>query len=204
MDAYDAEPEHNSVPYDIAFDAGELQFLLACVGRLFFAAMATATNSYAAFCGAGASWHDTTENEMRFFVGTLILMGINRLPEYRDFVCSRITRNRYEQLMQYLHHSDRAAEDRADKLGKVRPLLTHLQRGLPQLFTPGVALSLDEAMIKFNGRLSWKQYMPKKPIKWGVKLWVLSDASLATAWRLTSTLGVMTSWQVAWASRTTL
>ena len=67
-------------------------------------------------------------------------------------------------------------EDRADKLGKVRPFLSTLQQNFPCLFAPGVALSIDEAMIKYNGRLHWKQYMPMKPIKWGIKLWVLCDA----------------------------
>ncbi|KAK2150628.1 hypothetical protein NP493_2748g00001 [Ridgeia piscesae] len=71
---------------------------------------------------------------------------------------------------------DPATEDRADKLGKVRPFLSTLQQNFPCLFAPGVALSIDEAMIKYNGRLRWKQYMPMKPIKWGIKLWVLCDA----------------------------
>lgn len=33
-----------------------------------------------------------------------------------------------------------------------------------------------EAMIIFDGRLGWKQYMPKKPIKWGIKIWCLFDS----------------------------
>ena len=32
-------------------------------------------------------------------------------------------------------------------------------------------------MIKFQGRSSLKQYMPKKPIKRGIKVWVLGDSS---------------------------
>eukprot|EP00057_Strongylocentrotus_purpuratus_P012197 XP_011666671.1 PREDICTED: uncharacterized protein LOC100888306 [Strongylocentrotus purpuratus] len=48
------------------------------------------------------------------------------------------------------------------------------------MFVPGRSLSIDEAMIKYNGRLSWKQYMPKKPtIKWGIKLWCLCDSATA-------------------------
>ena len=36
---------------------------------------------------------------------------------------------------------------------------------------------MDEAMIKFQGRSSLKQYMPAKPIKRGIKVWVLGDSS---------------------------
>jgi hypothetical protein len=30
-------------------------------------------------------------------------------------------------------------------------------------------------MVKYDGRLVWKQYMQKKPIKWGIKIWCLCD-----------------------------
>ena len=36
--------------------------------------------------------------------------------------------------------------------------------------------SIDEAMIKFEGRSSLKQYLPLKPIKRGIKAWVRADA----------------------------
>ena len=45
------------------------------------------------------------------------------------------------------------------------------------VFTPGQDLAVDEAMIKFQGRSSIKQYMPKKPIKRGIKVWVLADST---------------------------
>jgi len=35
---------------------------------------------------------------------------------------------------------------------------------------------VDESMIGFKGRLGFIQYMPKKPTKWGLKAFVLSDA----------------------------
>lgn len=36
-------------------------------------------------------------------------------------------------------------------------------------------VSIDEAMIRFKGRSSLKRYMPKKPIKQGIKVWMLAD-----------------------------
>ena len=35
----------------------------------------------------------------------------------------------------------------------------------------------NEAMIKFKGRLGFKQYIKNKPTKWGIKVFVLSDAT---------------------------
>ena len=52
---------------------------------VFFADMATSTNLYAAHSGAGMSWYDTNEREMRFVFGVQIMMGIKQQPEYRDY-----------------------------------------------------------------------------------------------------------------------
>lgn len=44
-------------------------------------------------------------------------------------------------------------------------------------YNPSVNISIDEAMIAFKGRASIKQYMPKKPIKRGIKVWMRSDSA---------------------------
>ena len=31
-------------------------------------------------------------------------------------------------------------------------------------------------MIRFKGRVFFRQYMPKKPIKWGIKVWTLAGS----------------------------
>ena len=43
-------------------------------------------------------------------------------------------------------------------------------------------ISVDESMISYKGRLSFLQYMPKKPHKWGIKAWVLSEAKSGYTW----------------------
>ena len=35
-------------------------------------------------------------------------------------------------------------------------------------------MSIDEAMVKYKGRV-FRQYMPKKPIKWGIKVWMIAE-----------------------------
>ena len=49
-------------------------------------------------------------------------------------------------------------------------------------YVPHKNLSVDESMIAFKGRLSWVQYMPKKPHKWGLKAWVLADSANGYVW----------------------
>ena len=43
-------------------------------------------------------------------------------------------------------------------------------------YDPTQNISVDEAMIAFKGRLSIKQYMPKKPVKRGINVWMRSDS----------------------------
>ena len=125
---------------------------------------------------------------MKAFVAINIMMGIIDASEYADywstepilhnpFVSSIMSRGRYEKLCQFVHCSFAAQEDRADKLSKVRPLITLCQENFRRCYAPGRDLAVDEAMIAFDGRLAWKQYMPKKPVKWGMKLWCLCEAT---------------------------
>jgi len=42
---------------------------------------------------------------------------------------------------------------------------------------PSQDLSVDESLIKYKGRLSWKQYIPSKRNRFGVKTFSVVDAS---------------------------
>lgn len=63
-----------------------------------------------------------------------------------------------------------------DKLGKIRPVLDSVTQQFLTVYNPHCEVSIDEAMIAFKGRSSMKQYMPKKPVKRGFKVWVRPDA----------------------------
>ena len=90
-------------------------------------------------------------------------------------------RIRFEQLFRCFHIANN--EDRIpfgqpghDKLFKVRP---HLDTLLPKFmvhYNMHQECSIDEAIIPFKGRLGFKQYLKDKPIKWGIKVFLLADA----------------------------
>ena len=64
-----------------------------------------------------------------------------------------------------------------DSLGKVRLIMDYLGRKCKELYHPHCETAVDEAIIKFHGRSSIKQYKPKKPIKRGIKVWGLADSN---------------------------
>ena len=137
------------------------------------------------------SWHKITV-DVKAFLGFSILMGINVLPSLDDYwkldktlryapVADRISRDRFRDISRYLHFVDNSTlEPRGspnhDRLGKIRPLLTYIDQKCTELYNPCKEVAVDEAMIKFQGRSSLKQYMPLKPIKRGIKVWVLGDS----------------------------
>ncbi|KAG8332635.1 hypothetical protein J6590_108176 [Homalodisca vitripennis] len=86
-----------------------------------------------------------------------------------------MTLRRYKKINQYFHVSDPAhiqtpRSNNYDILYKARPVLKLID-DFRQYFKPGRDISVDEAMIGFKGRFCLKQYMPKKPNKWGIKMW---------------------------------
>ena len=55
-------------------------------------------------------------------------------------------------------------------------MMEYLKERFFEVYKPNREVAVDEAMIKFHGRSSLKQYLPKKPIKRGIKVWVLGDS----------------------------
>jgi len=51
-----------------------------------------------------------------------------------------------------------------------------LEQKFTEAYTHGKNITVDEGLVKFNGRLSFKQYMPMKLDKFGIKVWLLADA----------------------------
>ena len=92
-------------------------------------------------------------------------------------------------LMKYLHLNDSQKQsDRSfalyDKLFKIRPFIDQIIQLFQDEYSPSKHISIDESIIGFKGQLSWIQYMPKKPTKWGIKAWVSADSSNGYVWNL--------------------
>jgi hypothetical protein len=63
-----------------------------------------------------------------------------------------------------------------DKLYKIRPLLEMLSKTYLKSNRPTKIQAIDEAMIRFKGRLKIKQHMPLNPIKRGYKVWIRANS----------------------------
>ena len=82
---------------------------------------------------------------------------------------------RFKALLSFRKVVDSANEDPNDRLRKVRYLYDHMRDTCNALFKLGQFISVDER-IKSKGRFLLKQYLPKKPVKWGFKVFVACGA----------------------------
>ena len=145
------------------------------------------------------SWNTLTVSEFDVFIGILMYMALVKLrsvdlywsedPVYdRGFkkMC-RMSRNRFQQIIRYLHFTDEANQpprNERSKTYKVDPILTYLCAKFMSLVELGEDVSVDEMMIPNKAPLSLNQYMPLKPIKRGIKSWAVSCARTGYVWRL--------------------
>ena len=90
---------------------------------------------------------------------------------------------RFESLKRFFHLSDNAKakphdDPGCDPLHKIRPLLDHILSWCKTI-EPTQHQSIDEMMVPFKGRIKIRQYMPKKPSKWGFKIFArCSDSGI--------------------------
>ena len=157
------------------------------------------TNTYAAahigekksYADENGQWIPTTREEMYKFIALLIFQAYYKLPAIRDYWRTTSlfdgnyaramipNRVRFESLLCFLKAVDPAIENAGDCLRKVRFLYDHMQQRCQALYKPGQFVSVDERMIKCKGRVTFKQYLPKKPVKWGFKVFAVCDAATA-------------------------
>jgi hypothetical protein len=84
---------------------------------------------------------------------------------------------RFKFFLRFIRFDDRQHRNKSDRLAPIRYVFERFTKQLPRHFIPSENLTIDEQLVPFRGRCSFVQYMPKKPVKYGLKFWVLSDAN---------------------------
>ncbi|KAF7685756.1 PiggyBac transposable element-derived protein 4 [Cucumispora dikerogammari] len=84
-------------------------------------------------------------------------------------------RDRFSLLLKFLHFSDSNVAPQDDKLYKLREICDIIRRRIQEVYIPEKEISIDESMVLWRGRLMFRQYIPGKKHKYGVKLYELCD-----------------------------
>ncbi|XP_050697765.1 piggyBac transposable element-derived protein 4-like [Eriocheir sinensis] len=130
-------------------------------------------------------WVDTTRDELIVFFALIMLMPLckrlNRQEYWRNDNLSiplfrkYITRDRFSLLSKFLHFADNNHPSNSDPIWKVRDVFRMILSRFSKYFDPFQKMVIDESLVLFKGRLSFKQYIPTKRHRFGIKLFVLCD-----------------------------
>ena len=85
-----------------------------------------------------------------------------------------MTYDKYKHLRKFIRFGPTRSETR-DTIFKIRDLVNLMNKKFQARYYPGEWMCLDEGMIPFNGKASFKVFNPQKPTKWGVKEYVVTD-----------------------------
>lgn len=140
--------------------------------------------SYARKDGA---WAETTPQEVRELIALLLYHGLVSVSTFSRYWSSKslynglwsggmMSRNRFTSLMSMIHVSDPALEGRSGKLRKVSEFTDAIKQKCKELYQPYQNVSIDERIVKSKHRSGIRQYIKNKPVKFGLKLWVLADS----------------------------
>jgi hypothetical protein len=142
------------------------------------------------------AWKPVTEGDIYVVLGVFMLMGIIQKPTLRSYFTTKrvistpgftdvITRDRLELICRFLHFTNNetiSTFEGPEKLFKISPIISHLNNKFQELYLPNQDISIDESLTLWKGRLSFKQYLPRKASKFGIKTYELCDFTMGYLW----------------------
>lgn len=132
----------------------------------------------------------TTKEEMKALFGLLFISGLARSGHQNtidlwftdgtgiDIFRDTMSRNRFAFLLNYLRFDNAATRSermKIDRLAAIRNIFEKFVKNCQDAYIPYENLTLDEELVAFRGRCGFRQYIPSKPAKYGIKIYSLVD-----------------------------
>lgn len=135
----------------------------------------------------------TNKDEISALIGVLLLSGVQKSSKLNaaelfsskgtspEIFLLAMSEQRFRFLIRFLNFDDKTTrQDRrlTDKLAPIRELFDIFVENCKKHFTMSQFVTVDEMLVGFRGRCSFRQYIPSKPAKYGIKIYGLCDAKL--------------------------
>ena len=129
-------------------------------------------------------WVAINQSEFDKFLSVVVLIGVYKsnnedvaqlwIKEIgRPIFNKLMSRYRYQQILQVLRFYDTNSLRKnisEDKFQPIRDVFEQWDLNLRDAYTPGPHMTVDERLVCFRGRCSFRQYIPSKPGKYGIKI----------------------------------
>ena len=93
------------------------------------------------------------------------------------FYSELLPRNLFLQILSNMHFANNSDNDGTDRLFKIRHVVETVTSNFKETFTPYQDIATDESLMKFHGRLRFKQYDPSKNARFGIKVYKVFQSS---------------------------
>lgn len=188
----------NKLLVDIPGNNRPIDWFLLLLDDVFLEMICRQTNLYAIqlFCKPATSeqsritrWKELEVSELKVFIALLLHMGtitLNRLQDYWkghwlfNLPCFRahMSRDRFLLIMRCLYFSKVYSEGQppsTNRLEKIADVVDYVNNKMFNIYYPSRELVIDESMVLWRGRLSFRQYLPAKRHKYGIKVYSLNE-----------------------------
>jgi hypothetical protein len=91
-----------------------------------------------------------------------------------------MAKNLFQFLLSVIRYDDKTTRTERrleDKMAAFRGIWDMFIGLCKSLYLVGSAVCIDEQLLTFRGRSGFWQYMPKKPSKYGIKIWMMCDCA---------------------------
>nr|XP_047137391.1 piggyBac transposable element-derived protein 4-like [Hydra vulgaris] len=88
-------------------------------------------------------------------------------------------RDRFVNLRRWIRFDERETRNQRrfeDKFAPLRNIMEMFTTKCKSNYNPSAYLTVDEQLVTFRGRCPFKMFIPTKPGKYGMKIWILCDA----------------------------
>ncbi|VDI78460.1 Hypothetical predicted protein [Mytilus galloprovincialis] len=143
------------------------------------------TGKYSSYTDNGV-WEAVTTDELLRFFGIIIYMSVVKLSALEKYWSTNVlydhcpvndvmTKKRFQAILCFIQVTSPGDIDKDDKLTRIRYLLEHVKQKSKEFFHPHREISADERMVASKHKFSGiRQFIKEKPIRFGIKLWVLA------------------------------
>ncbi|XP_051791324.1 piggyBac transposable element-derived protein 4-like [Erpetoichthys calabaricus] len=140
-------------------------------------------------------WNDIDEEYLDAYIGVLLLAGVYKSSNEatdslwdastgRNIFRATMSLQSFRMISRVLRFDNRETREKSDKLAPIRDVWERWVQLLPLMFNPGPEVTVDERFVPFRGKCPFRQYMPSKPGKYGIKILAACDAKTSYAWNL--------------------
>ncbi len=97
---------------------------------------------------------------------------------YLKEASTAMARNRFQLIISRITFDDVTTREirKTNKFFKMDEIFNIFKQNI-KLIEPSQNLCVDEELYAFRGRCPFRQYMPKKPNRYGIKYWCLVDVA---------------------------